>query len=43
MQALLKLNDSIDAARMRRMNLAVDQDKRSPHEVAVEFLDEILP
>jgi osmoprotectant transport system permease protein len=36
--ALASLEGSIDAARMRRMNLAVDQGGRSPAEVAREFL-----
>jgi osmoprotectant transport system permease protein len=36
--ALADLAGAIDAARMRRMNLAVDQGGRSPAEVAKEFL-----
>ncbi len=36
--ALAALAGTIDADRMRRMNLAVDQDGRSPAEVAREFL-----
>ena len=36
--ALAGLAGAIDAERMRRMNLAVDRDGRSPAEVAREFL-----
>jgi osmoprotectant transport system permease protein len=36
--ALRGLAGAIDAAQMRRMNLAVDRDKRSPAAVAREFL-----
>jgi osmoprotectant transport system permease protein len=39
--ALAELAGSIDADRMRRMNLAVDQGGRSPAEVARAFLDEV--
>jgi osmoprotectant transport system permease protein len=38
-KALRGLTGTIDADRMRRMNLAVDQDKRSPDSVAEEFLE----
>jgi osmoprotectant transport system permease protein len=38
-KALRNLSGSIDADRMRRMNLAVDQAGRSPRTVAQEFLD----
>ena len=37
--AVRSLAGSIDAGTMRRMNLAVDQDGRSPGDVAREFLD----
>jgi osmoprotectant transport system permease protein len=37
--ALRGLSGSIDAERMRRMNLAVDQDGKSPEDVAKEFLE----
>ncbi len=37
--ALRGLTGSIDADRMRRMNLAVDQDGKSPEGVAQEFLE----
>jgi osmoprotectant transport system permease protein len=37
--ALRGLSGSIDAERMRRMNLAVDQDGKSPEAVAQEFLE----
>jgi osmoprotectant transport system permease protein len=37
--ALRALNGAIDADQMRRMNLAVDQDGRSPEAVAAEFLE----
>jgi len=40
--ALAGLAGSIDAERMRRMNLAVDRDGRSPAEVAREFLAELV-
>ena len=36
--ALRGLTGTIDADRMRRMNLAVDQDGRSPEAVASEFV-----
>ena len=36
--ALERLGGSIDAATMRRLNAAVDRDKRRPEEVAREFL-----
>ena len=37
--ALASLNGAIDAPTMRRMNAAVDQDGRSPDDVARAFLD----
>ena len=37
-QALEALGSSLDAAAMRRMNAAVDRDKRRPEDVAREFL-----
>ena len=37
--ALRGLTGAIDAERMRRMNLAVDQEGRSPEAVAEEFLE----
>jgi osmoprotectant transport system permease protein len=37
--ALRTLTGAIDADEMRRMNLAVDQDGRSPNSVAEEFLE----
>jgi len=37
-EALSRLTDSIDAAAMRRMNLAVDEGGRLPADVAAEFL-----
>lgn len=37
--ALEALFGAIDASAMRRMNLAVDRDGRSPREVAVEFVN----
>ena len=36
--ALRGLSGTIDADRMRRMNMAVDQDKKSPEAVADEFI-----
>jgi hypothetical protein len=39
--ALGQLAGTIDAARMREMNLAVDQDGRSPAAVAAAFLMEL--
>jgi osmoprotectant transport system permease protein len=36
--ALASLAGTLDAAQMRRMNLAVDRDGRSPADVAQEFL-----
>jgi osmoprotectant transport system permease protein len=36
--ALRRLNGAIDADRMRRMNLAVDQDGQSPETVAADFV-----
>jgi osmoprotectant transport system permease protein len=39
--ALRQLAGTIDADRMRRMNLAVDQGGASPSEVAAAFLDEL--
>jgi len=41
--ALAGLEGRIDAAAMRRMNLAVDGDHRSPADVAREFLDASPP
>jgi osmoprotectant transport system permease protein len=38
MEALGRLDGAIDGAAMRRMNLAVDRDGRTPREVAQEFL-----
>ncbi|MBI3770454.1 MAG: ABC transporter permease/substrate-binding protein [Deltaproteobacteria bacterium] len=38
LDALAGLNSTIDAATMRRMNAAVDQEGRSPNEVARAFL-----
>jgi osmoprotectant transport system permease protein len=38
--ALRSLNGTIDADQMRRMNLAVDQDGKSPRAVAEEFLSQ---
>ena len=38
--ALRSLNGTIDADQMRRMNLAVDQDGKSPQVVAEEFLSQ---
>ena len=37
-EALQPLAGSIDAERMRRMNLAVDEAGKSPAEVATDFL-----
>jgi glycine betaine/choline ABC-type transport system substrate-binding protein len=37
-EALGRLAGAIDGAAMRRMNLAVDRDGRSPREVARAFL-----
>ena len=37
-QALEALAGSLDAAAMRRLNAAVDRDKRRPEDVAREFL-----
>lgn len=37
-RALERLGSSIDAATMRRLNAAVDRDKRRPEDVAGEFL-----
>jgi len=37
--ALRALSGSIDAEQMRRMNLEVDQEKKSPEVVATEFLE----
>jgi glycine betaine/choline ABC-type transport system substrate-binding protein len=37
-EALASLAGSIDAPAMRRLNAAVDRDKRRPEEVAREFL-----
>ena len=37
--SLEELIDTISAPSMRKMNRAVDEDKRSPDEVAMEFLD----
>ena len=37
-EALGRLAGAIDAGAMRRMNLAVDQDGRTPAEVARDFL-----
>jgi len=37
-RVLERLGGSIDAATMRRLNAAVDRDKRRPEEVAREFL-----
>jgi len=37
--ALRELSGAIDADRMRRMNLAVDQDGASPEGVARQFLE----
>lgn len=39
--ALRVLNGRIDGDAMRRMNLLVDQDGRSPGQVAREFLDDL--
>jgi osmoprotectant transport system permease protein len=41
--ALRALAGSIDADAMRRMNLAVDEEGRSPGEVAREFLEQRRP
>jgi osmoprotectant transport system permease protein len=41
--ALAGLVGSIDVDAMRRMNLAVDQDGRSPVDVAREFLHGLTP
>jgi osmoprotectant transport system permease protein len=41
--ALRGLSGTIDAERMRRMNLAVDQDGASPEEVAQAFLSTLRP
>jgi osmoprotectant transport system permease protein len=41
-KALRGLSGTIDADRMRRMNLAVDQDGRSPDSVAADFIDVLL-
>jgi osmoprotectant transport system permease protein len=38
-QALSRLDGSLDAATMQRLNLAVDRDGRSPREAARELLD----
>ena len=38
LEAIRRLEGSLDAARMRRMNLAVDQAGESPARVAEEFL-----
>jgi len=38
-QVLEALGSSLDAAEMRRMNAAVDKDKRRPEDVAREFLE----
>jgi osmoprotectant transport system permease protein len=43
LDALVSLTGTIDADRMRRMNLAVDQDGESPGAVAARFLDELAP
>ena len=40
--SLEELIDTISAPRMRKMNRAVDEDKRSPDEVAIKFLEEFL-
>ena len=40
---LESLAGSIDAAAMRRMNAAVDKDKRRPEDVAKEFLKTVFP
>ena len=37
-EVLASLEGRIDDAAMRRLNLAVDRDHRSPHEVAQAFL-----
>ena len=37
--SLEELIDTISAPSMRKMNRAVDEDKRSPDEVAMEFLE----
>jgi osmoprotectant transport system substrate-binding protein/osmoprotectant transport system permease protein len=42
-RALAALAGTIDAARMRRMNLAVDQGEKSPAAVAEEFLAARVP
>lgn len=42
-RALDPLRGAIDAAAMRRMNLAVDADGRSPAEVAADFLAGVRP
>jgi osmoprotectant transport system permease protein len=39
-KALRGLSGTIDADRMRKMNLAVDQEGKSPGAVAEEFLGE---
>jgi len=41
--ALASLEGAIDAAQMRRMNLAVDQGGRAPGDVAREFLRALAP
>jgi osmoprotectant transport system permease protein len=41
-RALRRLSGTIDADRMRRMNLAVDQDGQSPATVAEEFVTQRL-
>ncbi len=41
--ALATLNGTIDAAAMRQMNAAVDQDGESPDAVARQFLDRTAP
>jgi osmoprotectant transport system permease protein len=38
--ALRSLNGAIDAGRMRRMNLAVDEEGKSPESVAADFVAE---
>jgi osmoprotectant transport system permease protein len=39
LEALRALNGTLDAERMRRMNLEVDEEKRSPEAVARDFLE----
>jgi osmoprotectant transport system permease protein len=41
--ALRTLNGTIDAERMRRMNLEVDEGGRTPEEVARDFLAGLRP